>query len=122
MVDAGMTASEAYVAVPQLKARGPKCQQNLRKRAKAERAKQEPAAVTPTTKPAAKPAAKPEKQKAHLPKGKRLRSGYLRSARSHLVPPPTAPGCLCSHHHPRRVHSKRIKYCDHRCERNRALV
>ena len=81
MVDSGMDAREAYDAVPALQGRGQKCLQNLRKRARAERAKQETAApTTPAAKPSArKPAAKPARRsrRSLLPKGKRLRSDQV---------------------------------------------
>ena len=56
MVESGLTAREAYDAVPELHVRGERALQNLRKRARKERARNEPAAPT---KPVAKPAAKP---------------------------------------------------------------
>eukprot|EP00966_Prymnesium_polylepis_P008587 198325-Prymnesium_polylepis.2 len=83
MVNAGLTAAEAYDAVPELHAHGKKVLQNLRKRAKAQRGLDEPAGSA-----GAKPAAKPPKPKAKprhalLPKGKRLRSDQVDAIEVH---------------------------------------
>jgi uncharacterized protein with GYD domain len=75
MVGSGLSAQEAYEAVPQLADRGEKVLQNLRKRAREARALLEARAAPP--KPAKPRAKKQKKPLAVLPKGKRLRTDQV---------------------------------------------
>ena len=75
MVGSGLSAQEAYEAVPQLADRGEKVLQNLRKRAREARALLEATAAPP--KPAKPRAKKQKKPPAVLPKGKRLRTDQV---------------------------------------------
>ena len=79
VVSSGFSAKEAYDAVPQLHARGESVIQNIRKRAREQRAKNE-AVAAPVKKAPAKKAANKELKKPAarlLPKGKRLRSDQV---------------------------------------------
>jgi hypothetical protein len=75
MVGSGLSAQEAYEAVPQLADRGEKVLQNLRKRAREARALLVATAAPP--KPAKPRAKKQKKPPAVLPKGKRLRTDQV---------------------------------------------
>ena len=77
VVSGSHSPAEAYEAVPQLHERGKSVVQNIRKRAREARAKQEAA---PAPAPAAEKQVKPVKRKAKvalLPQGKRLRSDQV---------------------------------------------
>jgi hypothetical protein len=105
MVGSGLSAQEAYEAVPQLADRGEKVLQNLRKRAREARALLEATAAPP--KPAKPRAKKQKKPPAVLPKGKRLRTDQVDAISAQKVEKRQRRSDACTLSCGRRRHTER---------------
>ena len=105
MVGSGLSAKEAYEAVPQLADRGEKVLQNLRKRAREARALLEATAAPP--KPAKPRAKKQKKPPAVLPKGKRLRTDQVDAISAQKVEKRQRRSDACTLSCGRRRHTER---------------